>query len=436
MGLTSSKPTPTPPPTRPIPKKKEKSIKIVNVWNNEDYIETKISENKLAPRTSPEYIGDEECNICFMDSILNRCNCCQNSICTNCFVLMKKKDSINIICPYCEFNPFDVTFKSFNNIFSPDDVKLSTKIEKVKSIENVYIPKSSVQDRHELEREIMETSRSPPSSSTSSSTNVKARRNTTGGLSPSHSHTNPNDMRHQRFAAAAETRRLANVARTTVSDDVDEDEDDLLKIMIDQAIKLSLLPDNNVNTKIDDNNSLSLQPSPSSIINKLNVTKAEQVCAKNIGDLLVSENKDELDSNEDKDESDDEQLKIAIALSLSANNKVDRSKINSLRVDVDNSDDSCDEEIEQNRKSNTPIHAISSYAKQLSDQSSMVEKIKSALKELPGTFSWEGSNDEEIGQILFDEEDTEEIFKSDNQIQEKPSSLIQNPLIFKTDNEI
>jgi hypothetical protein len=429
MGLTSSKEESRTSTSQLRPKRKEKIIKK-NIWNNEDYIETKILENKLAPRTSQEYVGDEECPICFMDSILNSCNCCQNSICTNCFVLIKKKDIINIICPYCEFNSFDVTYNNNpNNFSSPDDIKVSTKVDKVPES---CIPKSSVQDRYELERQIMKTSTSPSLNIT------KARRNTSEGLSPRHSLPNPNHIRYKRFSSA-ESRRLADLARTSDSGDVNEDEDTLLNIMIDQAIKLSLVPDNNGNTT-NKNDISSSSSSSSPTINKLIGTKFEEVFAKNIGNLLVTDNENVFDSNEDDDYSDDDQLKIAIALSLSANNKVDKCKIG----------DHSEDEIDNSGQFNSPVRAISPQLSQENVQSSIVEKIKSALKTPPGTFSWEGPHDGEIcakngeicpndgekGSIMFEEDDSEGIFKSNNQIQDESKPLSQNPLIFKTDDEL
>lgn len=72
-----------------------------------------IIDKKLAPRhkgTSAESPDSEECPICFLNyTIFNNVNCCNNYICTECYLQVKSPKE-KTICPFCNNPNFAVTF--------------------------------------------------------------------------------------------------------------------------------------------------------------------------------------------------------------------------------------------------------------------------------------------------------------------------------------
>ena len=70
------------------------------------------SLQELAPRKKwGEEEGDEECPICFLNFVrLNTAVCCSQSICTDCYLLVKtgKMDH----CPFCQICNLKVTYKT------------------------------------------------------------------------------------------------------------------------------------------------------------------------------------------------------------------------------------------------------------------------------------------------------------------------------------
>jgi hypothetical protein len=77
-----------------------------------------IFAEKIAPRyegTDARLERTEECPICFLfyRGGLNRTNCCDKGICTECFLQLKPPSS-QIDCPFCNHPDFDVTWKPFD----------------------------------------------------------------------------------------------------------------------------------------------------------------------------------------------------------------------------------------------------------------------------------------------------------------------------------
>ena len=91
----------------------QSSLKLIDgvpppPWGPSDSIQ------ELAPRKNALYEeeqGDEECPICFLNFVkLNSAVCCSQSICTDCYLLVKtgKMDT----CPFCNHHILKVTYKT------------------------------------------------------------------------------------------------------------------------------------------------------------------------------------------------------------------------------------------------------------------------------------------------------------------------------------
>lgn len=123
-----------------------------------------ISEKKLAPRyaltTTVPLERETECPICFGEYDLNLVCCCQQFICTNCFVTLRKPLDVKCVCPFCEKQGFHVTFAFTDAGDKPNDnavdcpTSSSSTPYRSRTATPMHIPLSSKADRTALEREI------------------------------------------------------------------------------------------------------------------------------------------------------------------------------------------------------------------------------------------------------------------------------------------
>eukprot|EP00761_Pharyngomonas_kirbyi_P006827 gb/GECH01006836.1/.p1 GENE.gb/GECH01006836.1/~~gb/GECH01006836.1/.p1 ORF type:complete len:311 (+),score=103.70 gb/GECH01006836.1/:1-933(+) len=67
-------------------------------------------EDKLPEDKDPTI---EECPICMLNypGGLNRCNCCNQSICTECYLQIKKPKQGSAVCPFCNASNYSVQYK-------------------------------------------------------------------------------------------------------------------------------------------------------------------------------------------------------------------------------------------------------------------------------------------------------------------------------------
>ena len=119
MGIGSSQPA-------EAPRAKEKKPKLTY---SHSAVELLVSQRKLAPRRpveDPEAPGTGtksvrgtakvepvECPICFLNyNEINRVDCCQQNICTDCYVTVRNTmpDPEKCICPFCNKTGFKITY--------------------------------------------------------------------------------------------------------------------------------------------------------------------------------------------------------------------------------------------------------------------------------------------------------------------------------------
>lgn len=124
-----------------------------------------IGEKKLAPRfaLTSSVERETECPICFCEyEYLNLVSCCQQLVCTNCYIKLRKPLDSNCMCCFCEKKGFLVTFSAGAGDMPQQDgpgissspASSSSTPYRSRTATPVHIPLSSKADRKVLEREI------------------------------------------------------------------------------------------------------------------------------------------------------------------------------------------------------------------------------------------------------------------------------------------
>ena len=146
-------------------------------WTDTD-VNKLILEKKLAPRSS-EQVGagaeaeTRECPICFLDvGFMNTSTCCNQLICTGCYVALVRQKNLSAVCAFCTKPHFGVVFQH-DTVPSDEMCSKNTTFGAAcpskKPLDAVSVPLASRADRAELERQISQQSRSFSGSSAAAS---------------------------------------------------------------------------------------------------------------------------------------------------------------------------------------------------------------------------------------------------------------------------
>ena len=139
-----------------------KPVEQLKPWT-EAQIVAAIAEKKLAPRDplsssqaqaqEQEQERETECPICFCDyDSLNSVLCCNQLVCTSCYVNLRKPQDAKCACPFCEKPGF---------LVAPADAGSSSSTPKPafrsRTTTPTFVPTCSKADRQTIEREISAT---------------------------------------------------------------------------------------------------------------------------------------------------------------------------------------------------------------------------------------------------------------------------------------
>ena len=139
----------------------------IRKWT-EDQILRLVEEKKLASRTalstqSASLVDREtECPICFNDfEQLNAVICCNQLVCTQCYLTMRKPGEVNCICPFCDHAGFPVVpvdnaaslaHQASESESSPGGI--ATRARRKTFSTPVHVPVATKEDRESMEKEI------------------------------------------------------------------------------------------------------------------------------------------------------------------------------------------------------------------------------------------------------------------------------------------
>lgn len=139
----------------------------VRKWT-EDQVLRLVEEKKLASRTalssqSASLVDREtECPICFNDfEQLNAVMCCNQLVCTQCYVTIRKPGEVNCICPFCDHAGFPVVpvgdaaslaHQASESESSPEGT--ATRARRKTFSTPVHVPVATKEDRESMEKEI------------------------------------------------------------------------------------------------------------------------------------------------------------------------------------------------------------------------------------------------------------------------------------------
>eukprot|EP01036_Dinobryon_divergens_P025277 gene25277-33807_t len=139
------------------------TLAIKEDWREVSYVKKLIIEKKLAPTpASDSEVRDKECPICFLNyENLNSVVCCNQNVCTDCFVQLKIAND-KCACPFCGKDTLSVTFIADNSPSPPKKLgtlttqlpKETPKTETFEKTSDIFIPRSSKSDRDALEDQI------------------------------------------------------------------------------------------------------------------------------------------------------------------------------------------------------------------------------------------------------------------------------------------
>ena len=144
---------------------RKETAAVKKSWT-EDQIARLILEKKLAPRVALNNQSVDrttECPICFNDlEHLNAVMCCNQFICTDCYVKIRRPGEVNCICPFCDSQGFPVTpvVDDSSAAADPSTPATATTSSSASSLRRkqptspIHIPLATKADRDSIEKEI------------------------------------------------------------------------------------------------------------------------------------------------------------------------------------------------------------------------------------------------------------------------------------------
>ncbi len=156
-----------------------RSVGSSNKGKNSNEVLDPEQIKSLAPKDAFGEDNDEnyECCICFVNYVaINHTNCCNERICTNCYLLISSRNQLNSgkvvlmtksMCPFCSKKSFSVVYRSLRNddpsnsetrqsheVTIEDTVVDTSPEKKLSKKATINIPMSTIADRKQIENDI------------------------------------------------------------------------------------------------------------------------------------------------------------------------------------------------------------------------------------------------------------------------------------------